>query len=187
MDGFTCHASSLPCPQINRWMAQLASDHPDLCTLETVGKSYEGRPMNLLTVGKGGADKPGIFIDGGKTCRAAGMCGCCCGTRRLSSCTRVLWLCCVASLCVVLVTSPSRYFTSHPLGRNPRAGVDLARHRDLPGEPTRHQQQRPRRPAVQRQLLLHAGHQPRRVRLLLHRCKCGRRSSAPLTHTRPVT
>ncbi|XP_063847981.1 carboxypeptidase B-like [Scylla paramamosain] len=50
---------------INRWMAQLASDHPDLCTLETVGKSYEGRPMNLLTVGKGGADKPGIFIDGG--------------------------------------------------------------------------------------------------------------------------
>lgn len=50
---------------INAWMAQLVTDHPDLCALRKVGTSYEGRDMNLLTVGKGGADKPGIFIDGG--------------------------------------------------------------------------------------------------------------------------
>lgn len=56
---------SLSSPQINSWMAQLATDHPDLCKLEKVGTSFEGRTMNLLTLGSGGADKPGIFIDGG--------------------------------------------------------------------------------------------------------------------------
>ena len=54
-------------PQINAWMSSLVADHPDLCSLEHVGTSYEGRVMNLLTVGSGGADKPGIFIDGGRT------------------------------------------------------------------------------------------------------------------------
>ncbi|KAG0701372.1 Carboxypeptidase B [Chionoecetes opilio] len=49
---------------ITAWMASLAAQHPDLCSMEQVGTSYEGRPMYLLTISKGGTDKPGIFIDG---------------------------------------------------------------------------------------------------------------------------
>ncbi|XP_050697047.1 carboxypeptidase B-like [Eriocheir sinensis] len=51
--------------EINDWLASLVSTYPTLCSIEAVGTSYEGRTMNLLTIGKGGADKPGIFIDGG--------------------------------------------------------------------------------------------------------------------------
>ncbi|KAK8397132.1 hypothetical protein O3P69_004667 [Scylla paramamosain] len=50
---------------ITKWLTSLSKDYPNLCTLEEVGKSYEGRPMKLFMVGKGGADNPGIFIDGG--------------------------------------------------------------------------------------------------------------------------
>nr|P04069.1 RecName: Full=Carboxypeptidase B [Astacus astacus]prf//1004229A CPase B [Astacus astacus] len=51
--------------EINAWLDSLATDYPELASVEDVGLSYEGRTMKLLKLGKGGADKPIIFIDGG--------------------------------------------------------------------------------------------------------------------------
>nr|XP_053647888.1 carboxypeptidase B [Cherax quadricarinatus] len=51
--------------EIMAWLDTLATEYPELCTVEEVGNSYEDRVMKLLKLGKGGADKPIIFIDGG--------------------------------------------------------------------------------------------------------------------------
>ncbi|XP_071538310.1 carboxypeptidase B-like [Panulirus ornatus] len=51
--------------EIMDWLESLAADHPDLCKVENVGSSFEGRTMKMLTLGKGGPGKPAIFIDGG--------------------------------------------------------------------------------------------------------------------------
>lgn len=51
--------------EIMDWLESLATDHPDLCKVENVGSSFEGRTMKMLTLGKGGPGKPAIFIDGG--------------------------------------------------------------------------------------------------------------------------
>ena len=49
-------------------MAKLASAHPELCSLHTIGKSEQGREMWLLTINnpETGSDlsKPGMWIDG---------------------------------------------------------------------------------------------------------------------------
>ncbi len=37
--------------QINTWLNGLASAYWDLCTVESIGRSYEGRDMRLITVG----------------------------------------------------------------------------------------------------------------------------------------
>ncbi|PYZ99327.1 hypothetical protein A6K26_009850 [Gammaproteobacteria bacterium 2W06] len=51
--------------EIMAWLDELASTHPSLCSVKEVGTTYEGRTMKMLTLNKGGTDKPGIFIDGG--------------------------------------------------------------------------------------------------------------------------
>merc|ERR1712002_580263 len=51
--------------EIMEWLDSLATDFPDLCTVEDVGKSYEGRTMKMLRLGSGPDTNPGIFIDGG--------------------------------------------------------------------------------------------------------------------------
>ncbi|MPC22834.1 Carboxypeptidase B [Portunus trituberculatus] len=54
---------------IIQWLNSLVKDYPDLCTLEDVGKSYEDRAIKLLKVGKGGADKPVVFVESGMHAR----------------------------------------------------------------------------------------------------------------------
>ncbi|XP_042856915.1 carboxypeptidase B-like [Penaeus japonicus] len=51
--------------EIEAWLEELATTNPGLCSVEEIGTTYEGRTMKMLTLGKGGAGKPGIFIDGG--------------------------------------------------------------------------------------------------------------------------
>jgi murein tripeptide amidase MpaA len=39
--------------------------YPDLASVETIGTSYEGRPLRVLTISQGGSSRPGVFIDAG--------------------------------------------------------------------------------------------------------------------------
>lgn len=44
----------------------MAQTYPKLISLVNIGKSYEGRDMNLIKISSGGNGKnPAIFIDGG--------------------------------------------------------------------------------------------------------------------------
>ena len=44
----------------------LEREYPDVVTVKSIGKSYEGRNLTLIKVCKGGCGKkPAIFIDGG--------------------------------------------------------------------------------------------------------------------------
>ncbi|CAL4085605.1 unnamed protein product [Meganyctiphanes norvegica] len=51
--------------EINGYLDYLATTYPDLCSIENIGTSYEGRTMNMLKISTGGSGKPGLFIDGG--------------------------------------------------------------------------------------------------------------------------
>lgn len=50
---------------IMAWLESLATEYPDLCSIEDVGTSYEGRTMKLFRLGSGPDTNPGIFVDGG--------------------------------------------------------------------------------------------------------------------------
>ncbi|KAJ8950620.1 hypothetical protein NQ318_010819 [Aromia moschata] len=49
---------------INAYLAQLATDYPDIVTTETIGKSFEGRNLTLIKIssGAGGSTKPAIYF-----------------------------------------------------------------------------------------------------------------------------
>ncbi|KAF2889623.1 hypothetical protein ILUMI_16549 [Ignelater luminosus] len=52
--------------EINAYLEQLARDHPDVATLENIGKSYEGRDLKILKISTDpSANKPVIFVDAG--------------------------------------------------------------------------------------------------------------------------
>lgn len=54
--------------ELTTWLRQLADDHPDLVRLTTIGQSYDGRDIWLLTVTNhdvgAPAEKPALWIDG---------------------------------------------------------------------------------------------------------------------------
>ncbi|KAI7792380.1 carboxypeptidase B isoform X1 [Triplophysa rosa] len=51
---------------INDWAISISSANPDLISRQVIGNTYEGRPMQLLTVGKKtGSVKPAVFMDCG--------------------------------------------------------------------------------------------------------------------------
>jgi len=54
--------------ELTGWLEQFAADHPDLVRLSSIGTSYEGRELWLLTVTNHGvgepSEKPAIWIDG---------------------------------------------------------------------------------------------------------------------------
>ncbi|OWK62238.1 Carboxypeptidase B [Lonchura striata] len=50
---------------IAAWTADIAAQNPDLVSRSVIGKTYEGRPMYLLKMGKSGANKKAIFMDCG--------------------------------------------------------------------------------------------------------------------------
>ena len=47
------------------WMECMAASYSDKVTLITIGKSSEGRPLQVLRLGSGSKSKPAVFIDGG--------------------------------------------------------------------------------------------------------------------------
>jgi len=51
--------------EIMAWMEELTAANPDVCSIQDVGQSYEGRTMKMLTIGSGDASNPGVFVDGG--------------------------------------------------------------------------------------------------------------------------
>jgi len=50
---------------IQSWMSCLAANYPHKTKLITIGKSSEGRPLQVMKIGSGDSSKPAVFIDGG--------------------------------------------------------------------------------------------------------------------------
>ncbi|HHT84874.1 MAG: M14 family metallopeptidase [Bacillota bacterium] len=53
--------------EIKQYLENVAAAYPDLCSLSSIGKSYEGRDIWLLTITAGGeaapSEKPAIYVD----------------------------------------------------------------------------------------------------------------------------
>lgn len=54
-------------PEVEAWCRAAAAAHPEWCTLDEIGRSREGRPLLLLTIGAKGEreTRPGFWLDGG--------------------------------------------------------------------------------------------------------------------------
>lgn len=51
---------------ISEFLEHSATTHPDICSLETIGKTVEGRGIKLIKISSGeDKKKPAIFIEGG--------------------------------------------------------------------------------------------------------------------------
>ena len=52
---------------IHQYMRHLAETHPDICQVEEIGTSNEGRPILIAKVGRQQSyAKPAVFIEGGE-------------------------------------------------------------------------------------------------------------------------
>lgn len=52
--------------QINNYLMQMAEEHPDIVTLETIGQSFQGRDMIVIKICSGACgSNPAILMDGG--------------------------------------------------------------------------------------------------------------------------
>ncbi|XP_038839928.1 carboxypeptidase B [Salvelinus namaycush] len=52
--------------KIQAWISSISSSNPDLISRQVIGNTYEGRPMNVLKIGKkSSSTKPSIFLDCG--------------------------------------------------------------------------------------------------------------------------
>uniref|UniRef100_A0A8D3ANR7 Carboxypeptidase B n=1 Tax=Scophthalmus maximus TaxID=52904 RepID=A0A8D3ANR7_SCOMX len=52
--------------KIQSWIASVSSSNPNLISRQVIGNTYEGRPMNVLKLGKkSSSTKPAIFLDCG--------------------------------------------------------------------------------------------------------------------------
>jgi carboxypeptidase A4 len=51
---------------IYEFLDHIASSHPEICSLQTIGKTVEGREIKLIKISSGGEKKkPAVFIEGG--------------------------------------------------------------------------------------------------------------------------
>lgn len=50
---------------MTKWLGCMASTYSSKASLITIGKSSEGRPLQVLKIGTGHSSKPAVFIDGG--------------------------------------------------------------------------------------------------------------------------
>jgi len=51
---------------ISEFLDHIASSHPEICSLQTIGKTIEGREIKLIKISSGGdKKKPAVFIEGG--------------------------------------------------------------------------------------------------------------------------
>lgn len=46
-------------------MSTVAAAHPDIATVSSIGKSYEGRDISMIKISTGGSGKPTILVDAG--------------------------------------------------------------------------------------------------------------------------
>jgi hypothetical protein len=54
-------------PVIHEFLDYYASKYPEICTVQKIGETVEGREIKLIKISSGGdKKKPAIFIDGGK-------------------------------------------------------------------------------------------------------------------------
>ena len=55
-------------PELTAWLQALAREHPQLVAIESIGKSFEGRDIWVLTVTNTAtgpaAEKPALWVDG---------------------------------------------------------------------------------------------------------------------------
>ncbi|XP_041726172.1 carboxypeptidase B [Coregonus clupeaformis] len=52
--------------KIQAWISSISSSNPNLISRQVIGNTYEGRPMNVLKIGKtSSSTKPSIFLDCG--------------------------------------------------------------------------------------------------------------------------
>ncbi|XP_067015678.2 carboxypeptidase B [Anabrus simplex] len=52
--------------EINSYLTSLASSYPSIVSVESIGRSYEGRPLNMIKISSGGGgSRPVILIDAG--------------------------------------------------------------------------------------------------------------------------
>lgn len=54
-------------PTIHAWQESLAEKYPELVTILTIGKSFEGRPLRVIKISnsKNNETKPAVWLDGG--------------------------------------------------------------------------------------------------------------------------
>lgn len=51
---------------ISEFLDYSATTYPEICSLETIGKTLEGREIKLIKISSGGDKKrPAVFIEGG--------------------------------------------------------------------------------------------------------------------------
>ncbi|XP_071576058.1 carboxypeptidase B isoform X2 [Temnothorax nylanderi] len=50
---------------IHGYVNYLAETYPDVCSIQTIGNSIEGRPLKVLRISNGKTNAPAIWIDGG--------------------------------------------------------------------------------------------------------------------------
>jgi len=50
---------------ISAWCDEIVGQHPDIASVQIIGKSHEGRDMRVVKIGYPGEGKPAIFIDAG--------------------------------------------------------------------------------------------------------------------------
>jgi murein tripeptide amidase MpaA len=59
-----------PWEEVHAYMEDLAKEFPDLATISTIGNTYEGRPMKVITMSTDRrAKKPTLWFDGGMHAR----------------------------------------------------------------------------------------------------------------------
>ncbi|XP_059470334.1 carboxypeptidase B-like [Neocloeon triangulifer] len=54
-----------PFKDIEGYVDYLANTYPEICQMEVIGQSSEGRPLKVLKISTGGKKKPAVWIDGG--------------------------------------------------------------------------------------------------------------------------
>ncbi|PSN39518.1 hypothetical protein C0J52_24345 [Blattella germanica] len=59
------NVSGLMCGQINNYLQELATNYPNLVTLQTIGQSYEGRDLVIIKISSGGSGNPAVLVDAG--------------------------------------------------------------------------------------------------------------------------
>ncbi|XP_058445495.1 carboxypeptidase B-like [Malaya genurostris] len=50
---------------IHEWMDYLAKTYPDLCSTNSIGKSFQGRDMKVIRISNGNPSNAAVWIDGG--------------------------------------------------------------------------------------------------------------------------
>lgn len=50
---------------IHGYVDYLAATYPNICSLETIGTSVEGKPLKVLKISSGEPNSPAVWVDSG--------------------------------------------------------------------------------------------------------------------------